>query len=211
MSTDGTPDTAMQPAPSVDPRSINALARELQRYELVGKRPDASNNFPVVTEDELRALADGLLTRSEVTRLQRYLILEMLARSVPLKTIRQRLVVPGPRFERLVTGILSEGMSHERVDEMRAIEKVILDSIGSRARMQFDATGKSEYLTVELAASAARAKLYGLNKPVQIEVTQTRRVGVEIQVITRREEIVRTVEPPPLSVDPDQGGAPQSE
>lgn len=174
---------------SAETRQATALAGELLRMGLVAEPGESDPpDETLVTCDELTDLTEGMLTRTEIVRLQRLMILEMVGRGTPLKEIGRRLGVSSPRLTRLMSGILCDGLGEERIDSMRQMEGVRLDKLWKQAQDRFRATGKAEFLAVCKSVSDSRQKLFGLPKPVPMEVKETKNVNVRLQVVSSREE-----------------------
>ena len=167
--------TGLEPTRTPEPWAI-ALTHEMRRFGLAreSRADDDEPVDPVVTEDELAAMANGQLTRSEENRLLRLMILEMIGHAMPLREIRRRLQMPRSRFDHLVTGVLHSGMGEDKVDEMRAIVNAAFSWSITEATREYKlahtTTDKMACLRQRSADLCNQAKLNGLNKPEQIEV-----------------------------------------
>jgi hypothetical protein len=181
--------TGIDPAaPAADsplpPVAVLALAGELRRHQLV----DSDEHAGIITEGELADLLGSGLTRTEITRIQRLTVLEMMGRGITPRDIRARLRLSVQRFAYLARGILADGIAEDKLDEMRAVEKTRLDWTEAEATRRYLESGKADFLKVRNECSDRRRRLFGLDKPVQVEMTTTRRVAIELEVISSREE-----------------------
>lgn len=177
-----------EPLPSLPGRAvIDALAAELRTNELVAEPEDGRE--PVVTHNELQDLAGGALTRTEVTRLQRLCILEMVCRGTGVTEIGRRLRVGKQRLQYLLRGILSDGIADDRIDQRRGMVRAQFQWNIAEATKQYKETGNVDWLRQRSDDLKSLSRLDGLNKPVPIEVQTTKQVAVELRVITSREQL----------------------
>lgn len=172
------------PRISADPiEPIGALAKELVTSELVTSGPDAD-----VTEGELRDLLSGELTATEVNRLQRLVILDLMGRGLADREIRQRLKISASQYVRTSRGILATRMEDDQLDRLRTLERARINWTDKQATRRFRETGKPDFLRIRGECSDRRRKLDGLDKPPAVESHNTQQVSIRLNVITSREQ-----------------------
>ena len=200
MSTDGTTQPE-EPQPTVrtplttvdrDARLLSCIDTELRRYQATN--PGGNSILSTV---DLRGL-EGL-TRSDVLKIRRLLVLELLVSGRPIPEICQRLSISKSVMGGVLHGLLrDDGEVETRYEELRKLSRIRLTRALSVADELMARKRDAESIRAYIAVESEMRKLDGLNKPQKIEVEQTKQIGVVLRVVNTREEITVT---PPLAIE----------
>ena len=192
MSTDGTTQPE-EPQPTVraplttvdrDARLLSCIDTELRRYQAT----NPSGNSVLSTVD-LRGL-EGL-TRSDVLKIRRLLVLELLVSGRPIPEICQRLSISKSVMGGVLHGLLrDDGEVETRYEELRKLSRIRLTRALSVADELMARKRDAESIRAYIAVESEMRKLDGLNKPEQKEVKQTNQISVTLEVVRSRDELI---------------------
>ena len=182
-----------------------ALIAALREYDFGPPIRDRDDLPPaMVTQEDLDALGGGRMSATECARLHRTIIMEMLGHGIPIREIRRRLRLSESRFNNLTRGILL-GFGDDNVPEMRTAVNVAFDWSINEATKQYRRAGtaiaKMACLRQRSMDLCNKAKLNGLNKPEQIEVTNTKQIGVVLNIVETRAQLPQQEPPRQLEVE----------
>ena len=203
MSTDGTaqpddsPPAVRAPLTTVDrdARLLSCIDTELRRYQATN--PGGNS---VLSTVDLRGL-EGL-TRSDVLKIRRLLVLELLVSGRPIPEICQRLSISKSVMGGVLHGLLrDDGEVETRYEELRKLSRIRLTRALSVADELMARKRDAESIRAYIAVESEMRKLDGLNKPQKIEVEQTKQIGVTLTVVTSRDQLLSNVPPPQLELD----------
>jgi hypothetical protein len=130
----------------------------------------------------------------------------MYRRNVSQRTIQRRLHLSVAQYWAAIQRLLKDGIAEDRVEQIRASERVHLECIAEKAMQIAETAGKNSDKIAAMAlakeVTVTKLKMFGANKPEQIEVKHTQTTEIILDVIDTREqaEQLHLAGPGPVSI-----------
>ena len=188
---DESPATLPAPNPR-DERLFRCLRAEILNYR--EQNPDSTSPLATVDLDSLESLS-----RRRVQSLRRMMLLDLLVAGTPPEEICDRLSLPIRLFPNLLHIVLRDDFAGD-MDHLRTLSSKRLEWLWEQAQGMVKAKPTPQNILAALAVDKTLNRLHGLNKPLKVEVEQTKQIGVVLRVIETREQLTHQ-SPPELALD----------
>jgi hypothetical protein len=175
-----------------DERLFRCLRTEILNYR--EQNPDSTSPLATVDLDSLESLS-----RRRVQSLRRMMLLDLLVAGTPPEEICDRLSLPIRLFPNLLHIVLRDDFAGD-MDHLRTLSSKRLEWLWEQARRMVKDHPTPQNLLAALAVDKTLNRLHGLNKPLKVEVEQTKQIGVVLRVIETREQLTHQ-SPPELALD----------
>ena len=177
---DESPATLPAPNPR-DERLFRCLRAEILNYR--EKNPDSTSPLAAVELDTLESLP-----RRRVQSLRRMMLLDLLVAGTPPEEICDRLSLPIRLFPNLLHIVLRDDFAGD-MDHLRTLSSKRLEWLWEQARRMVKDHPTPQNILAALAVDKMLNRLHGLNKPLKVEVEQTKQIGIVLRVIETREQL----------------------